>query len=267
MAYAQVLGCLSGVAEEDAAVLASLTALGAGHAEAAFALPDPTTALLMAGPGVMPALGGAAVDLVAQAQSGLQTRVRTATEAAGVNYHFYQADPATALGDLGLLADLVVVPSEAARGHGALGEAVERLLLRLRVPVMAVSGPLNRTATVCLAWDGSAEALRAARAALPILARAETVVVLQDPERIDAFHCPHPEPQSLVNWLAQRDVTARTESVSEGLTGVLSTAKALGADVLVAGAYGHARAMEVVFGGATRSLLAQPQPFALLMAH
>jgi hypothetical protein len=53
-------------------------------------------------------------------------------------------------------------------------------------------------------------------------------------------------------------------SQGDGL-GVLT--RGCGADWLVAGAFGHARLLEAVFGGATDSLLQPDGDFNLLLAH
>jgi nucleotide-binding universal stress UspA family protein len=47
---------------------------------------------------------------------------------------------------------------------------------------------------------------------------------------------------------------------------LIRIAKAEGADLIVAGAYGHSRLGEWVFGGVTRDLLAS-SPVCCLMAH
>ena len=47
---------------------------------------------------------------------------------------------------------------------------------------------------------------------------------------------------------------------------LLYAAKKAGADVLVAGAFGHPRLQEFIFGGTTRSLLAAEAP-SLFLSH
>jgi nucleotide-binding universal stress UspA family protein len=46
----------------------------------------------------------------------------------------------------------------------------------------------------------------------------------------------------------------------------LSTARDVGADILVAGAFGHPRLQEFIFGGTTRSLLNTDGP-SLFLSH
>jgi nucleotide-binding universal stress UspA family protein len=76
--------------------------------------------------------------------------------------------------------------------------------------------------------------------------------------------------ERLVEFLAARGVTA-TAKVLEG-TGndaaalLLGAARAVGADVLVAGAFGHPRLQEFIFGGTTRSLLNSDGP-SLFLSH
>lgn len=107
---------------------------------------------------------------------------------------------------------------------------------------------------VAVAWNRSAEAARAVTAALPLLAAAETVVVLGANEaRKDA------EPSECAAFLAGHGIAAQTwaftpslDSIGESLSAEAKKAKA---DLLVMGAYGHSRLREMVLGGATRGIL------------
>ncbi len=53
----------------------------------------------------------------------------------------------------------------------------------------------------------------------------------------------------------------------EGSVGERLLQGAEGVDLLVAGAYGHSRLREFVFGGVTRTLLAASDGPAMLLAH
>ena len=53
--------------------------------------------------------------------------------------------------------------------------------------------------------------------------------------------------------------------ISDG-EALLSYAADIGADLLVAGAYGHSRAREMVFGGVTRTLIAE-MTVPVLLSH
>ncbi|MET0330333.1 MAG: universal stress protein, partial [Dyella sp.] len=120
---------------------------------------------------------------------------------------------------------------------------------------------------VLIAWNGSGEAARAVRAALPLLRRATDVVVL-DGERPGPTGF-SPPPLGLRDWLNRQGVVAQWSSlevISDVGMALQARAQAMHADLLVMGAWGHSRMNELVLGGATRWLLdnaAQP----LLLSH
>ncbi|MDI1364472.1 MAG: universal stress protein, partial [bacterium] len=81
-----------------------------------------------------------------------------------------------------------------------------------------------------------------------------------------ARHC---ELSRLADFLAARGVktTIRTlEGTGDAAGLLLSTAREVGADILVAGAFGHPRLQEFIFGGTTRSLLNTDGP-SLFLSH
>lgn len=122
--------------------------------------------------------------------------------------------------------------------------------------------------TVAVAWDGSRAAARAVHDAIPLLARAERVVVLtvESDKAIDPFSV-----DGVLRLLEAHEVNAihidvlmsASRTVGEALQ---SAALEKGAGLLVMGAYGHSRLREFVLGGATRSILAN-QLLPILMAH
>ncbi|SDH10905.1 Nucleotide-binding universal stress protein, UspA family [Paraburkholderia steynii] len=123
---------------------------------------------------------------------------------------------------------------------------------------------------VLVAWDGSREAARAAADAMPLLQRARHVGV-----EIVRHHAQHdrdaPEGIDVAAWLDVHGVRASFSTtpphtgVGAGAT-LLNRASDLHADLLVMGAYGHARARERVFGGVTRTML-ESMTVPVLMSH
>jgi nucleotide-binding universal stress UspA family protein len=70
-------------------------------------------------------------------------------------------------------------------------------------------------------------------------------------------------------FLAARGVTAKVKVLSEAgdpAPALIRAAKAAGADILVAGAFGHPRLQEYVFGGATRTFL-NAEGVSLFFSH
>lgn len=148
-------------------------------------------------------------------------------------------------------------------------EAIRIALFESGRPVIAVPPDHGAFAMrwVIVAWDGSAQAARAANEALPFLRAAEVVQIVSvagTEELLDtvpgAEFAPH---------LARHGVNVTVvdvpvvDDVAETLR---NQARMLKADMLVMGAYGHSRVREFFFGGATRSLL-RSSPVPLFLAH
>lgn len=118
-----------------------------------------------------------------------------------------------------------------------------------------------------IGWNGSPEAIRATRAALPLLRRAGRVVVLSGTRR-SHYMANWDPPFDLSTYLARHGIAhevvdwpARDEGEGSSL---LPVAREIGADLLVMGAYGRTRFSEWLFGGATREVLHEA-PIPVLM--
>jgi nucleotide-binding universal stress UspA family protein len=110
-----------------------------------------------------------------------------------------------------------------------------------------------------IAWDGSRQAARAIRDALPLLAIAERVSVLAvDPQRQDHMHG-GAHTAALLAYLDRHGVRAQPQEIAADAKGVtddlLERSAAVGADLVVMGAYGHSPVWEFVAGGTTQDLL------------
>ncbi len=125
---------------------------------------------------------------------------------------------------------------------------------------------------ILLTWNASRESARALREAMSMLQRAETVVVLSsEPDDGDSDVARgHPHAQELARFLESHGI----ESVSSGIADVdvspsdaiIGQAADMNADLIVMGAYGHARLREIILGGVTRDLLKQ-STVPLFLAH
>lgn len=112
---------------------------------------------------------------------------------------------------------------------------------------------------VVAAWDGSREAARAIRDAIPLLQGAEEVLLLTiDPDRQSHVQG-GPNAAEFSTHLGRHGVhivveelASRSKNVSKTL---LSQASEFGADLLVMGAYGHSRVWEFILGGTTQDVL------------
>jgi nucleotide-binding universal stress UspA family protein len=108
---------------------------------------------------------------------------------------------------------------------------------------------------VVIAWKPSREAARAVFDAMPLLREAQAVHILEIKDREEA-ETRLPAGTSLAETLGRHGVKAEVRTSIAVDIGVgdelLSRAADLDADLLVMGAYGHARFREIIFGGTTR---------------
>ena len=122
--------------------------------------------------------------------------------------------------------------------------------------------------TVVVAWDFSRAAARAVSDAIPLLERARKVriVTVTNEKSLDTKH----SSEELAKNLARHRIDVVLDQVDANgrpIGKVLEThALSHQADVLVMGAYGHARWREFILGGATKSLLSRP-PLPILLSH
>lgn len=140
-----------------------------------------------------------------------------------------------------------------------------------RPVVVAPPNPIRSMvdATVLLAWTDTRESRLAAQAALPLLKRADGVRVVElcDPEDTDGARL---RTQDVVRWLAGHGVAAESDARAHddrsGGRRLIDCAIEMQAGLIVAGAWGHARMRQWIFGGVTQTLLNEA-PVALMLAH
>ena len=150
---------------------------------------------------------------------------------------------------------------------------VEQVLLYSARPtlILPYAGRFDSIGTnVLVAWDDSRESARAVSDALPLLRLAESVLVVSWNEAgAIEDKTLRPRLEALQRWLMWQGVSAdvRVEKTGIGIAeAMLSRAAELSTDLIVMGAYGHARWTERVLGGATRGLLASMK-VPVLMSH
>jgi nucleotide-binding universal stress UspA family protein len=163
------------------------------------------------------------------------------------------------------LCDVVVFASDPARGRGPLAEAFQQMVADEQRPVLIAREGLKIGGTVAVAWDGGKEASRAARLALPMLEKAQKVVILAAPKASSRSF----DAGRLKSYYAARGVDAEVEILPDSGDAaplLLYAAKKSGAEILVAGAFGHPRLQEFIFGGTTRTLLNSDEP-SLFLSH
>ncbi|SBV34449.1 UspA [uncultured Sphingopyxis sp.] len=176
-------------------------------------------------------------------------------------------DIAGSLAATATLADLAVVSLPGDAKGAASPLLAGDLALAISTPVLALpqgTARLDPDAPAMVAWNGSAQAAAALRAAVPLLRdRAVTLVSVGGEE--GAF----PATDAL-RYLSRHDIHADLRTVSRGgktaEERLEEEAAALGAGLIVMGAFGRGRLRETLFGGATHYLVTSGR-FPLLLAH
>lgn len=186
-----------------------------------------------------------------------------------------EADKASSLVRHAHCSDLTVLSQadQAGPGHRRAQELVEQVVLYSARPtlILPYAGRVaNLFGTAMVAWDDSREAARALSDALPLLRRSRQVQVVSWNEDAAADSTAlRPRLEALRQWLAWQGVPAEIGIESTEIAigeAMLSRAADLDAELIVMGAYGHARWTEWVLGGATRGLLAS-MTVPVLMSH
>lgn len=286
MSLKRILALASGGAGDPAALAFAAWLAGQHDAvvEVVPVYPDSAIDMIALGMTLGATLSREAIEELAAGERGLQDRIesaaRGAAEAADVVYGAGEGAPrlsvltrglrpALALSRHAALADLVVVGREGL-GSGPVDELLGQALLADRAPVLIARGDPDRlSGPAAIAWDGSPQAGRAVRAALPLLAMASAIHVLQCVNSLDR-QATDPDVDLLNDYLKLHGVgagvTTLLEGGDEGAT-LIAAAEGKQAGLFIAGAWGHSRVRETVFGGATRSFLGRKDGPSLLLAH
>ena len=121
--------------------------------------------------------------------------------------------------------------------------------------------------SVLIAWKDTPECRRAVVDALPILCQAKDVIVAEIVEDEANRSAGLSGVEDLVAWLSRHGVVASQRVPAEcgnAAAQLDRIASEVGAGVVVAGAYGHSRFREWVFGGVTKRLLTPSRRCSLL---
>jgi nucleotide-binding universal stress UspA family protein len=168
-------------------------------------------------------------------------------------------------------ADLVIVGTgqESSDPFRALDPG--SLVLKAGRPVLIVPESVVALAPrhVAIAWKDVREARRAVRDALPFLQQAESVMIVEISEAGEGDRILGPL-KDVVGYLTRHRIDVIAErvrpaevTVSEALLRLIHDENV---NLMVAGAYGHSRLGEWVFGGVTRDLLSS-SPICCLLSH
>jgi nucleotide-binding universal stress UspA family protein len=172
----------------------------------------------------------------------------------------------SALGSLGRVHDVTVVGRPG--GRGARMTALEAALFDSGHPVLMAppTAPKSVGQTVLVHWNASTETARVMLMAMPILRRAKRVMLLS----VEGNIVPGPTAKDALGYLEANGVAATEKAVvprgGRGGEAILAEAKAMGADLLIKGAYTQSRLRQMIFGGATNHILSAAE-LPVFLAH
>lgn len=208
----------------------------------------------------------------AQAQDGWWRDLLQAHDASG-QWLVAQGEAVEALCHSARWCDFVVAERPTLNPDAPTGwGTVSRTVFGAGVPVLVVPQSAQLTTLgerVLVAWNHSREAMLAIRGALPLLARAAQVVVLDGAAQDDELGARHLPRLDLAAWLQRHGVRAEICAFApknDYGANILAQARQMNADLIVMGAWGHSRIAQLVLGGTTRFLF-QNSDLPLLVAH
>lgn len=180
-------------------------------------------------------------------------------------WHELVGTPARVFAIAGPIADMAVVARPKPKSAGRATAFLLAALLHSARPVLVV--PQKTLAAVgkriLVAWNQSAEAALAVSAAIPLLQRAEQIVVAScGPENRTG-----PKSSHLAQYLANWDVKIeRRRTNGRDVEKEIETLyRQTGSDLLVMGAYSRNRLRQLVFGGVTEHMLFKTDIPALML--
>lgn len=178
------------------------------------------------------------------------------------------SDIADVIADHARLADLSLVPM---KQDGTTEKLVERLLFGSGRPVLICPEELAADLSVAfedvlIAWDHSAPAARAVADALPLLQSAARVRIITATDSNTAREVN--SGSALMAHLAEHGIKAWFEAVKIDGSSVgkvfEANVRAHATDLLVMGAYGHSRLNEIIWGGATKTVMGRPPCWVMM---
>jgi nucleotide-binding universal stress UspA family protein len=195
---------------------------------------------------------------------------RAGPQGSGFSYGWPHAESGddVLIGSYGRVFDLIALGRPGRAPQNPRMPPLEAALFDSGRPALIVPprAPRSLGQNVLVAWNHSTEQARTNAFAIPLLRLAEQVTVLT----VEGGTTPGPSGEEAALHLRRNGVKATALTVKPGTrsTGetILDHAAKLGCDLLVKGAYTQSRLRQMMFGGATRHILANAN-LPILMAH
>ena len=175
-------------------------------------------------------------------------------------------------GEYNHCVDLIVAPRPEGEARALIrSEIPDGILLASGAPMLILPdywklSPVGEN--IVIAWNASREAIRAVHDAMPLLVTAKKVTIFTFSARESALQATS---EMLSDHLFRHGVVAKISDWTD--TGELSALEALfadldtqNADLIVAGAFGHSRLFESLFGSVSLDMMRQPTA-PILMSH
>ena len=172
------------------------------------------------------------------------------------------------IGDYARVFDLIVIGREFGHPWVDWHVMAEAALFESGRPIILAPAQPGKSfgENIVIAWNNSTETARTVALSMPLLVGADTVTVVA----IEGWGVPGPSADQLCRHLVRNAIRASARTVAlDGRSpgeAVLDECTALGADLLVKGAYTQSRLRQLVFGGATRHLMMNAE-IPVLLAH
>jgi len=220
----------------------------------------------------VPPPGESVADLrrIADGHAGRLGIASGALAGTGPRYAWRDSAP---LDDIALAArarafDITVFGRPRRDGSGPRMGSLEATLFESGRPILIAPprAPSSLGERIAIAWNGSTETARAIGFAMPLLARAKTVLV----SSVEGAGVPGPSGADIAAGLKANGIAVDERLVAPGgrSTGevFLAEAKSWGADLMIKGAYTQSRLRQMIFGGATSHILTAAE-LPVFMAH
>ena len=235
--------------------------------------PDPKDMLMISADGFVAGAGATLIEDLEKSNEEVWQRVQKhAAEHPDFALEHEKGNFDLLLSERAVISDLLVVSGKCASGKTNLSLAFEEALLESNIPALVLKENAPKTVeNIAIAWEGSAQAARAVKAALPLLKQAKYVTIFQITGDRAVSGSIIYSPEKLQVILAKNgikaDILAQPRGGKPTSDLILSLCEKIGADTLVSGAYGHSRAREFVFGGTSRTFLKAENGPNLILSH
>jgi len=168
------------------------------------------------------------------------------------------------------LCDRAQIVADLRQNETVFGNALHGLLFASPVATLLNAESRPAPTRIFVAWNTGLPSARAVQQALPELKQAKEVTIATfDPIMMPGLDGENPG-SDVAKWLSHHGCNVSVQQYpSGGLDigqAILSRASELGADLVVAGAYGHSKLRQSIFGGTSQILIDQTA-MPLLLAH